>query len=369
MRHLKSRLGDGTNGRLKKELIHPNRDGTLYGLDFSPDGKRLIAGDIANGTVVVWDVATGKEVTTIETGSYRRRSLHLLLSPDWQTLFVPRQNRKVEAVQENGKRLRRWQMDGDVRAFDLATGQLRRSYKHEPPRGVLHMRLSADRARFLTQALKLFDLATGQEKISIPIKDKNVWCGFPSFSPDGRVLVGNYRMFERANQWKQSQTWIKWWDRATGAEIGSFTTQPKNQGLFFRYSPDKKMLVALDWSGEQTKLFLFRGPDRKPTKTLILAQREMGERTAFPGLLFTPDGKWLVVCTKVIPDTRNDEDLDVQDLKQPRIHLIDLTAGEIRETLIAPQSFGQSMCVSPDGKTLATVGRGRVLVWDLANLP
>src|SRR5262249_15360998 len=44
-----------------------------------------------------------------------------------------------------------------------------------------------------TQALKLFDLASGREKLSVPIKDKNVWCGFPTFSPDGRMMVGNYQ--------------------------------------------------------------------------------------------------------------------------------------------------------------------------------
>jgi integrase len=70
-------------------LIHPNREGTLFGLEFSPDGKRLIAGDTSHGTIVVWDVATGKELTTIETGINRRRSLQLSLSPDRQTLFVP----------------------------------------------------------------------------------------------------------------------------------------------------------------------------------------------------------------------------------------------------------------------------------------
>jgi WD40 repeat protein len=463
---------------LKGELIHPNRTSTLSDIDFSPDGKRLIASDYPGGLVVVWDVATGKELMKIETGYGYRASGVFLLSPDWQTLFVSRGKRHAVSVEQGGKRLRRWKMDGDVRAFDVATGQLRRTYKHEPPRNILRMRLSPDGSRFLTfeelpgtselgprqavslwdvqtgqchtlptgqqavnfspdgrtlafaavdedgythalklldlatgreklsipikdkyrsssygpqavgfspdgrtlglaamdddgytHALELFDLATGREKVSISIKDKNVWCGFPDFSPDGRVMVGNYRVFERAKKWNKSQTWLKWWDPATGAEVGSFATEDKSDQLFVHFSPDGQTLAATTWRGEKAKLILFRGPDRQPAKTLILAQKVEGEQMIPPGLLFSPDRKWLVAYTQLLPDTRNDDDLDVQDVQQPRIHLIDVAAWEIRETLIAPQGFGRSLCFSPDGKTLATAGQGRVLLWDLAKLP
>ena len=365
------------SSRLKGELIHPNRTGTLWDIDFSPDGERLIASDYPGGVVVVWEVATGKELTTIEAGYGYRSGGVYVLSPDWQTLFVPRGKRKAVAVEQGGKRLRRWEMDGDVRAFDLATGQLRRTYRHEPPRNILRMRLSPDGTRFLTfdelsgmselgprqavslwdvqtgqhrslpanpqavsfspdgrslafaaadendfiyalkllelatgreklsiaikdkyrsspygaqavnfspdgrtlglaiihqdgytHALKLFDLATDREKLSIPIKDSNVGCGVPDFSPDGRVLVGDYQVFERAKRGRKSQTWLKWWDAATGAELGSFAPEDQNNNFFSRFSPDGRTRVALDWRGEKTKLFLFHGQDRQPSKNI-----------------------------------------------------------------------------------------------------
>ncbi|HLJ93929.1 MAG TPA: WD40 repeat domain-containing protein [Gemmataceae bacterium] len=466
------------SSRLKGELIHPNRTGTLWDIDFSPDGKRLVASDYPGGVVVVWDVATGKELTTIEAGYGYRSGGVCVVSPDWQTLFIPRGKRKAVAVEQGGKRQRRWEMDGDVRAFDLATGQLRRTYKHEPPRNILRMRLSPDGSRFLTfeelpgtselgprqavslwdvqtdqyrslpanpqavsfspdgrtlafaaadendsiyalkllelatgqeklsipikdkyrsspygagavrfspdgrtlglatidqdgytHALKLFALATGREKLSIPIKDKNVWCAFPTFSSEGRVLVGDYQVIERSTRPRKSRTWLKWWDAETGAELGSFAPEDQNNGFFSSFSPDGHTLASLDWRGEKTKLYLFHGQDHQPAKTLVLALKEKGEQTIPPGLLFSPDGKWLVVYTQSLPDTPNDEDLDVQDVQQPRIHLIDVPAGEVRETLVAPQGFGRSLRFSPDGKTLATCGYGRVLLWDLARLP
>jgi hypothetical protein len=48
--------------------------------------------------------------------------------------------------------------------------------------------------------------------------------------------------------------------------------------------------------------------------------------------------------------------------------LIDVAAGEIRETLIAPPGFAGTPCFSPDGKTLATSGLGKVHLWDLSGL-
>jgi WD40 repeat protein len=469
---------EAVSSRLKGELIHPNRTSVLRNNRFSPDGKRLIAGDYPGGVIVVWDVATGKELTRIETGyGYRPSSELFFLTPDWQTLFVSRGKRKVEMVEQGGKRLRRWEVEGDVRAFDLATGQLRRTYKHEPPRSISFLEHSRDGTRFVTfeelpgsselsppravslwdvqtgqyrslptawhavsfspderilafaavdesgcthalklvdlvtgrerlsipihekyragptgwgavrfspdgrtlgfdvtdedgftHALKLFDQATGREKLSIPIKDKNVWCGFPTFSPDGRLMVGNYRVFEHAKNWKNSRTWIKWWDSATGAEVGSFTTEDKNDRLFFHFCPDGHTLAVIADRGEKAKLFLFHGPGGQPAKTLLLGEKGKGEELTVRMPVFSPDGRWMAVITQTFPDTR-DDDLDVQDVPQPRIHLIDVAAEAIRETMIAPQGFAISACFSPDGKMLATGGHGRILLWDLAKLP
>src|SRR5262249_16380760 len=136
------------SSRLKQELIHPNRNSwLLYGVRFSPDGKRVIAGAYPGGVVVVWDRATGKQLTMIDT-AYQQECF--FLTADWQRLFVSRQRSKRQQVEQNGKLLRRWEFNGDVRAWDVATGQLQRTLKHQPPRNILAMQLSPDGRKFVT---------------------------------------------------------------------------------------------------------------------------------------------------------------------------------------------------------------------------
>src|SRR5208282_412785 len=101
-------------------------------LRYSPDGKRLVAGDYPGGVVVVWDVATGKPLRAIETGNgLRNQHEYFFLSPDWQTLFVAQGKRKYEQVEQDGKRLYRWQLSGQVRTWDLTGEPLPRTFQHE----------------------------------------------------------------------------------------------------------------------------------------------------------------------------------------------------------------------------------------------
>jgi WD40 repeat protein len=407
--------------------MHPNRAGVLEGLQFSPDGRRIIAGDYPGGVVMVWDAATAKQLTTIETGyGYRGTARYFFLSPDWQTLYVPRPGkRNFERVEQGSKQQYRRQFNGDVAAWDLATGHLKQTFQHQPPRYLLGMELSPDQRRFVTfeqlpgtsegspkqsvslwdartgtyrslpdgleadgrlspdgqtlalsasdgngynRAVKLFDMTTGQEKLSLPIRDKNAWCSVSAFSPDSRVMVGVSQVFERPKKWDSFQCCLKWWDAATGRELTSFAGE-KNEGLSAYFSPDGQTLVVTNWQGKKAQLLLFQVANRQLTKTILLGEKAQGQRLIMRLPAFSADSKWLAVITQAFPDTRSASEPDVHDVPQPRIHLIDVTRGTIQETLISPPSFAASACFSPDGRTLAIGGHGKVLLWDLTNPP
>jgi WD40 repeat protein len=396
------------------------------GVRYSPDGQRIIAGDYPGGVVVIWDATTGKQLTSVETGyGYRGSADYFFLSPDWRVLYVSHEKRKFERVEQDGKKMMRWEFDGDVRAWDLSTGAIRRTYKHEPPRNILGMILTTDGGKFVTydelpgvyersakralsiwdavsgehraledglefaaklspdghmlattkvdgdgyaQAVKVFDTETVREKWSIPVADKNAWVYASAFSPDGRLLVGDWRVFEQPKQWDNWTGALKIWEVATGKELASFPAE-KNDSLFNAvFSPDGRMLAVGNWRGKESKLLLIRLPDSRLINQVVLGEKAAGTRLVVRRPAFSPDGRWLAVITQVLSDSRSADEPDVRDVAQARIHMINVATGKIHETLIAPPGFPANAAFSPDGSTLATGGHGKVLLWDVSDL-
>jgi len=408
--------------RLRGELQHPNRKGVLYGLRFSPDGKRIIAGDYPGGVIQVWDAETGKQLAKIETGyGFRGSTDYFFLTPDWHSLFVSRAKRKYTRIEKDGKQMVRWEFDGDVRTWDLSSGELSETFKHNPPRNILAMQLSPDGSSFMTgeqlpgeyertaphaaglwdtktkeyrplpdklsvygrfspdnskvaitadtdgiytTAVKVLDVATAEEKLSIPITEPFTNAGVFGFTPDGRLLIGATQTYPARNNYESWDSALKLWDVSSGKEVASFTPGEKKSGFQGpAFSPDGRTLAMTNWMGEQSKLFLFDLPARKLIETVIL-----GEKSILREPVFSPDGNWIVVPTQAWPeDQLRAREPAVEELAQPRILVVDVATGKVRETIVAPQGICASACFSPDGRTLATSGHGKVLLWDLTN--
>src|SRR5205823_3316506 len=162
-------------------------------------------------------------------------------------------------------------------------------------------------------------------------------------------------------KWDAWRSWLKWWDVATGREVASF---PGDRNAFFsraNFSPDGGTLAVSNWQGDNARLMLFHVADKRLVHAIVLGKKREGERMVVYEPVFRPDGKSVAVITQQFPENSGRGELDVRDVPQPRIHLIDVAAGDVRETLVAPQSFMRSACFSPDGRTLATGGQGKVL--------
>ena len=188
---------EAVSSRLKGELIHPNKTSTLADVEFSPDGKRILAGDYPDGVIALWDMASGKRLTTIEASyGYHSTSQYYAVSPDWQTVFAWREKRKVERVEQDGKRMNRWTFGGEVRVWNLEDGKLLRTYRQQPQSNVGVMRLAPDGQTFYT-----FDALPGTYERS-PKHTVNLWDvkggtyrtleglnSYGVFSPDGKTVA------------------------------------------------------------------------------------------------------------------------------------------------------------------------------------
>jgi WD40 repeat protein len=410
--------------RIKATLIHPHHDGYIHNVQYLSGGKRLLAGDYPGGLAQVWDAESDKQLLAIDCGSgYRRTTGYFTVSPDGQTLYAPRGKQKITQLQRDGKRLIRWEFDGDVRAWDLQKGTLRDVYKHDPPRNMELMRFSPDGSAFITTeeppgeferrpkpvsslwdvrtkrarplpegmsaygnfspdgkslvdvthdelgyvtAVKLFDVATGKEKWSAPIPEA-AFAGASLFTRDGKAIIGYIRAFPKRKDYSTWRERLVFWDAETGKELASIPGPGEKVGFGSQLAPDGRMIVCYTYGDKvNNKLYFIDVADRKLMRTLTLTKPASGEGMNTNTIVFSPDGHRIAAATVAFPDVPNKRDLAVDDLPQPRIHLVDVAAGTVVETMVGPRGGGFCAAFSPDGKTLATGGIGRVYLWELS---
>jgi hypothetical protein len=395
----------------------------LWGIGFSPDGKRIIAGDYPGGIIQVWDVETGNELTTIETGyAYHASNKYFHVTPDWKSLYSPRTDRKLTRIERDGKALRRWEFNGEIRSWDVTTGELMGRFGQTVPRSVIYTTLSpngrfvlaghelageyeshpprrvslwntesrtvcdisesgraigvfsADSTRvalsefaerFCTD-VGIFDTTTGDKILTIPLDEEFALATPMGFSPDGAMLIGRLEVYPEGNYRNQRRSWLRFWDTATGEAVASIEV---GHGEDFSwpavFSPDESTLAVTNWLSESPALYLIDLARREIDKTVRLGNKKAAARTP----AFSPDGRWIAVITQEFPEETARQEPAAEDLPQPRIHLVEVATGEVIETIIAPQGIATSLAFSPDGKTLASGGHGRVLLWDLSVPP
>lgn len=417
------------SARIKAELIHPNKTSYVHFVRYSPDGGRIIAADAA-GLITVSDSATREQLLRVDTGCEFRES-DPQISRDGRILMLsysPEERIKAEQVEKDGKRMVHYEFAGEVRSWSLVTGKRTGSYKQDPPCHVHSVQLSANGTTFVTterppglfersppirvtlwdattgksrpftdgpgvlspdgrrfackleasdryrctRELKMLDVSGGDQKWALPVNQKHARA-YISFSPDGKILATNYVLhaFEDDKLLPdKTHTMLKLVDTETGRELHDFgirkSTFIENDTLGKAYfAPDGQAVVTIQSDSDAVKLNFFRLKDKSPSPlALMLGQQSQAERLLVHKPAFSPDGRLLAIVTRRWPaDTKH-----VLDAPQPHIQLIDAATGAIRETLIAPPGHLGTGCFSPDGKTLATGGLGRILLWDLSHL-
>jgi RNA polymerase sigma factor (sigma-70 family) len=317
-----------------KERRLLERPSCVHDFAFSPDGSTLAAGG-ADGTIPLWDVATGKLLRELRGPGQHVRAV--AWSPDGKTLATSEYQEKIEVE--------------SIRLWDVETGKEQRHV--ESSWGLVESLLfTADGKTLISggrdSVIRLWNVDSGKERPPAAGNDWVVWR--LALSPDGRKLA------------YPGRGGIVLWDVPTAREVG---TLPGHHGSFV-FSPDGKLLAG--GSGVNA-LHLWDVADRRRIRTLAIDVEKSGHKwVAFRCVAFSADGKLLVSGADSYREgaRRRDE----------LIHLWDPATGkELRQLAFKANADDldtlEGIALSPDGRTLAASGRaepkaGVVRLWDLA---
>jgi WD40 repeat protein len=284
-------------------------DDVVWSAAYSPDGSRL-ATVSQDGTVVLWDPVTGRELGPLLRGD-PSKACGVAFSPD-------------------GTRMVTRSLDRRATIWDARSGDKQLDLDLEPQR-LCPVSFSPDGTRVLTSdthgAATISDASTGETVATLRGPDMIVWSA--AYSPDGTRIV-------TANQDGSAHIW----DVARGVELTTLCCQPYGPVWFARFSPDGRYVATV--GNSDARLW--------DASTGGYLRSFVGHVDVVTSVAFSPDGTRLATAG-------HDNTARVWDVTSgAQLMVLRGHSGGIRDVVF-----------SPDGAQLVTASSDRTArIWDAA---
>ncbi|MCG9129719.1 hypothetical protein JT359_19180 [Candidatus Poribacteria bacterium] len=322
------RFLDPNNGRELKIFAKGHISSTI-GLAFTKDNEMLFSATY-NGSVHIWDLNTGNTLPSPNVEQYDKTEA-FAFSVD-ATLYASHGADTV--VRSRGSNTRTsWLPHSDTHIWSLPHGQDITSL----PQGYDALTFSPNNqllAASSTKQTDLWNVQTGIKAFSFDVRQffSNV---VVRFSPDGNILTTGGINGE-----------VHIWDVKSGDKISTLSSGLREYSRDLAYSPDNSIL-AVSYVNDYLKLWNLK--TKKEMYTLLKHK----DKVWIKRILFSPDGKTLLVTTR-----------DFKMLRE--IRLFDIKTRKELPPIQTGHTVGiNSLVFSHDGNTLATgAADGTILLWD-----
>ncbi len=295
-------------------------NGVIMAVSFSPDGK-IIASASFDKTIKLWQVSTGKLITTLE--GHQERLWSLRFSPD-------------------GKTLASSSYDSTIKLWNVADGTLKKTIFGHNKTQVRSVDFSPD-GKLLASSdshgwIKLWNAKDGTLIKSIPAhrtkKGRSWWVTAIKFNRDGKILAST-----------SSDKTVKLWELENGSlNLLKILKGHRGNVRTVDFHPNNNYLASAGADGMVKLWDINKGEELQTLR---------GHRNPVWTVQFTSDGKRLVSAS-------SDSTIKLWNLQ------------DVKNTNTKPQTLkghhGRvwSINISPDGKTIASGGWDKTIrLWSL----